>query len=451
MPSAQDLIRELLDESVRARRRRLWLSSTRDCTLYALKPVDATLDRNIQALASFGPEALQACNQKIKASAGSRADEDAAVHLLCAVAVQLPDGDQRNRDLQAFMAQYLANHAIAIRDALWFYPVGLNEFDIRHHHVVALLADANPAIQRLAIDILGRRGARTLAPLLRQRHLAIGTGEHALRPTYELALARLGFGLPTAIDRIPRIHQLLAGSPQDRKHALALIAASGQTGALTSEQYLEMARTSDAEQQRLALCLATLVDPLVCAQAISRETTIDPALRTRIMALAGWIPGLIRNIQSLTAQTGPSSAENDDMLLTVLGHVPAAAKTTVIDTVAREQQLRDAVLRCLRQCHVNVHNDADTCPWETQRLLAPEALEQPVRVRHGNRFGAGGSIPTEIASRMSSDMRQLLYWEQAGAAQAPYGFDLSPYANARLQYTVLQASEWLTQHLELAA
>ena len=98
MPSRERLILELLDETVRARRRRLYITRGLGTRLLGLKTVDAKLDRNVRALAVFGEDTLQACSARLDET-GHPQDRDALVHLRAACAVQMRDPAARDRHL----------------------------------------------------------------------------------------------------------------------------------------------------------------------------------------------------------------------------------------------------------------------------------------------------------------------------------------------------------------
>lgn len=442
MTTSNQLMTELIDESIRARRRRLTLTRTHDYTLNALRAVDAQLDRNVQALASLGMETLDACDAKIRASSGQTDEETAGVHLLCAVAVQMPPGKDRDTALHGIVQQLCPQFPDAVRDALWFFPATPHMFVVRHDHVRLLLGSPDEQVRQLAAEIAGLRGARDSADLIARQLIALAPGGGEARRTYELAFVRMGLGLPQPDTHARSIGQLLAGEASDQQHGLSLLLAAGQAHLFSARQYLKLAEQAFGPLAHFAWSLATLRDPLLAVSA-SAEHSLPAPLQQRILAFAGALPGLIDVVDELTARPAPITSTQADMLLTVLGELPASVLARPIDSQAREAELRAIFLQAMRQSHVNVHNDADIAPWQSARLLTQDALAKHARVRYGQRCADKPVLPTELVSHMSPYMRQLLYWEQSACAQQPFGFDLSPYANARLQLNTLQATEWL--------
>lgn len=444
MPSAQDLISELLDESIRARQRRVHITSNTEATLYALKAVDAKFDDNLRALASFGFGTLEQCEQRLRAA--NATEKDAAVHVLCALAVQLPASTQRDEAILNIVKRYWGGHTQSVSDALWFFPVGLSEFDIRHDHVILLLKQADPAVQHIGVTLAACRGAMEAGPWVYDKWRQLKGEDTALYRACELTLACLGLNPPPE----QRLADLLTGPIGARKHALELIAQSGHARKLLGvSRYLDLAAIEDSAAHPLSWYLAALADPQACAIALCGAPQVADELRVRVGALIGAPRDLIDCVQAITAQDTPPGAAHRDALLVLLGQVPVAAIQTPIDPQMRSAQLRTHVLQCLRHSHVNVNNEADVCPWEPEQFLAPESLATTTRLRFGQRLHAPqpGCIPVEIASRLSAPMRQALYWEQACAHGHSFGFGLLAYANARMQYSVLHAAQWHDEHL----
>lgn len=448
MPSAHQLIAELIDESIRARQRRLHVTGSTECTLYALKAVDAKLDNNIRALASFGSDALTACEARVDASQGVR--RDAAVHLHCAVAVQSADHPSTNQLLLQLVRRHHEQHTLAVRDALWFFPAGATDFDIRHGHIDLLLGQSDPTLQLFGVWAGLLRGALQAAAWATDHLSPIEhdpqSSDDALRRCCELALANLAAELPPD----ERCRWLLGGNVADRRHALDLLASSGKAAQhLGVDGCLTMAECADAALQRQAWFTASSMDPVACAAAARRSQTLSDEWRTSLLALGGAPEDLIRIVAAVCANDQPPRPECSDALHLMLGHVPVAVRQTPIDRLLRESQLRSDVLHAFRRAHVNVQNQADECAWDPSLWLAPESLNSRVRLRYGQRLVDRQVIglPAEIASRLSAMVRQALYWEQARAEHTSFGRGLSAYAHARMQYLALDAAEFRHEHL----
>lgn len=443
MPSRETLIDALLDETVRARRRRLNVTRALDVRFLGLKTVDSKLDRNIRALAVFGDDALHAATQKL-AGLTHAPTVDALVHVLAACAAQAASTADHHELLEQLHNLYAKNHRSALRDAWWFYPISRRAFDLHMQRVANMLQSRQMLEHQLmATELAGRLGMLGCGPQIID--LLSQTPDNPLHRSGELALCRMGIA-PNTLPQ--RIQSLMQGGTTDVWHALRLIASSGQAEGASIDQLLNWAQSSEQALSRLAWCLATISNPSAAHEASINNSVMDPALRTRVLALAGFPSGLIAIVRSLTEQNTPATPAQIDALAVFLGDVPMELSADPVDPVKREEALRAAVLKTLRMAHIPVRNEAKVCEWSADVMLAEPHSPRSRRLRYGTavrpKEGGGVALSTTVL-QMGSLMRQALYIEQSVQAGRPIGAGLSAYASSRLQLDVIGISDWLGQ------
>lgn len=440
MPTASQLIQDLLAQTVRARQRRLFMTAADRTTLQALCSVDDMIDRNIRALSVFGTEAVDAAFRGFKATQ-QPAEQNAFVHVLCAIVVQMPDGPKRARMLHNCVTMYLAKHRVAVRDAFWFFPTGHSLFDARDSHLRLALESDDPVFYWLGVELVGRTGNAALAKLLPGRH-PVHVAAKTMERSTQMALASAGVGLPLTQQAIQR---LLAGDDRAQTHALRLIAVTGQVGVLPLRQVLALTASAHPVVQRLAWTLASLTMPRETQQHALAQTALPAAIRTRVLALTGYADGLIESIAAVVSSTSPIEGPDKDLMLLCLGQVPMEATTSTIDAPAREKALRELMLQVLRDSHIGVTNEADQGPWTAQHMLADEDKVAQVRIRGGQRKPAQGRLAPSLMG-MTAVMRQALYIEHAVHYQSALA--LSAYDTARRQRAALGVSQGLRELFE---
>jgi hypothetical protein len=441
MPSREKLIHDLLEETVRARRRRLNITSSLDVRLLGLKTVDSKLDRNIRALAVFGVDALDAAVQQLAESTHAPT-VDALVHVIAACSVQAASTSNQPELLERLQDRYGQKHRSALRDAWWFYPLNRRSFDLHLQRIITMLQSRQADQKLMATELAGRLGMRACAPKLLEM-IATAT-DNTLHCAVELALCRMG----AAPDTLPKRIKILAhGTSKDVLQALRLITASGQLEGVSTEQLLAWTQSADQPISRLAWCLATISNPAAAHNAVMRGS-MEPDLRTRILALAGFPSGLISIVREITEQDIPATPAQLDALATFLDEIPMEVSAKPMDARKREDALRSAVLKAFRAAHIPLRNEANVCEWTAQAMLAEPHSQQSRRLRYGvallpkasGGVGLGMSVP-----QMGPLMRQALYIEQSVLAGRPIGAGLSAYANSRHQLDVIGVSQWLGQ------
>ena len=445
MPSREKLIDELLDETVRARRRRLNITRALDVRLLGLKTVDSKLDRNIRALAVFGSAALDAASQKL-AGLTHAPTVDALVHVIAACGAQAASTANHQVLLERLVDVYGNKHRSALRDAWWFYPMSRRAFDRHLQRISNMLQSGQVSHQLMATELAGRLGMNSCSQRIAE--MVDNAPDGILHRSGELALCRMG----TAPDSLPkRVQSLMRGSADDVLHALRLIAGSGLLEGASIDEFLSRAQSPEPVLSRLAWCLATICNPGAAHDAAINNSSMDPDLRMRVLAMAGFPSGLIAVVRSVTDQLTPATPAQLDAMATLLGDVPMEVNAKPIDPAKREEALRTAVLRAFRTAHIPVRNEAKECEWSAQAMLAepqgPQGLHNR-RLRYGAAMrpkeSGGVALDTSVL-QMSSLMRQALYIEQSVQAGRPVGAGLSAYASSRYQLDVIGISHWLGQ------
>ena len=443
MPSRAKLIDELLDETVRARRRRLNVTGTADVRLLGLKTVDFKIDRNIRALAIFDGDSLNAGVDQLTRTTHPPT-VDALVHVLAACAVQATNTSKRKGLLERLVDKYGDQHRSALRDAWWFYPMSRSAFDVHSQSIAGMLQSSQPDHRLMAMELAGRLGMTHCAPQIFD--FAASTSDGHAHRSGELALCRMGLVSETFEGRI---QDLMQGPEMDVIHALRLMASSGRLGGASIEQLISWAQSAGRSDSRLAWCLATLKNPVAAHEAVIDNQAMDPDLRIRILALAGFPSGLIAVVRSVTEQALPATPAQIDALTTFLGAVPMEVNAEPMDVTQRDEALRTAVLTAFRTAHVAVRNEAKVCEWTTQAMLAePETAHSThtKRLRYGTAIRPpenGGVVLHTSVLQMGPLMRQALYIDQSVQAGRPIGAGLSAYASARHQLDVIGVSHWL--------
>ncbi len=380
MPSRDQLIAELLEETVRARRRRLHITGTMDFRLLALQTVDRKIDRNVRALSVFGQATLDAIEKEISSCVHGPV-LDALVHIAAACCMEMHVHPQADDLAARWFSRYGEHHRTAFRDAWWFHPQSRQGDAARIARTAALLASNSEAMQALGVELAGRCGIASSVPRITALAAELPDG-HLLRAC-ELALCRLNH--PPA-DLPARIHRRGTGDTDALLHALRLVAASGRLELIQTSGYLQCTRMQHPALQRLAWCLATLSDPVQAHRLALEDASLDDGMRWRVLALAGFPEGLVHLGRSVLQQTSGATPAQLDALWTFLGEVPAEIRDKAAPPEIREQALRLAVLQALRNAHVGVTNQAKQAEWTPEAMLAATDPGQkpPPEIRQRN-------------------------------------------------------------------
>ncbi|NHZ64327.1 hypothetical protein [Massilia genomosp. 1] len=434
LPPLPGLLDDTLDQAIRARQRRVLVVDHPGMHLGALSVPDMAIDRAVIGACLYGRDAALLLDARIAAATGRV--RDAAVFLRIALAIEGRDGA-----LPDLALKYSALHRRSVHDAYWFFPRPLGTFDDSVDHIERLFQAGaqHESVQTLALELAGRREvARLQAPI--EALLEV----EPLSAWAHLALARMG----------------VAGKAT--RHYVASVLGSGQQASIGSALAIAAADPRLADDGLLdTICRAGIdagapgaIDDLAWAMLTCRHprarcdcaaTLIDlpVALRTRVIALAGYMDGLIAACADIAASENAISPEQADVLLLGLGEVPLEARVEPNDRQSKSAALRKLVLRVCRACHIGVSNDADRCAWQADAILAHPHIAAGVRVRHGAVLR--GFVPPFDAAmaELTHGLRQWLYIERAVCANVP--FSMSAVDVARRQELALMIAQLADQ------
>lgn len=423
LPPLPGLLDNLLDEAMRARRRRVMGADNPALNLHALRVADNALDRLVQAAAMYGREAAARLDERIGELTGGA--QEAAVFLRIALAMHTHEGA-----IAALAARHLAAFPRAVRDACWFYPVPNGPLSDRATCLPDLFdagADSVP-LRRLAIELAGLRGdARLRGPLQ-----ALLEDPHYAAPAH-VALARLGQA--TGATRRYAAQCLATGDPGQIAVAMEAMACAPH---IAGADLLRKALDADPDNADPAWAIAVSRDARAMLDEASARPGLPAGLHARITALGGFPADIVMACAAMAGAESPVTREQADLLELTLGAVPAEARCAPNDHAAKSRALRALVLQALRQAHVGVRNDADIAPWEPQAILADPVQAATVRLRGGMALPAGVPALGPAVPEVSHALRGWLYIERA--TLAGHAFALSPFDVARRQDAALMAA-----------
>lgn len=432
MPDSHQLIAQLVEETLRARVRRLHMASQNTCTLQALRVVDGRIDRNLQALALFGRVSLQAV------AAHESGDDPrwraAAVHLGCALWLQSGMATGTQDGQQAWwhwLSQRAELHLHALEEAIWFFPVNLNPFDRQTQHLLPLLAHPDMALQRVAATLIGllglREGTAAVAQWMRGH-----PNDLDLQRTGALALQRLATGQrSTDAALLQSCGKLLRTSAADAHHAIDVLLAAGQAAHMPPGALLEAAHQYPGIAHAALVALA-FSNPTQASQAVLNNAPCHADTRALVLALCGDPAGLLSLLADVLGRDTPARPAERDALALLMGNLPVSFDQLPLDAAARERDMQQAVLKLFRQAFVGVVNQAGEAGWSAEAWLPPEHLGTAVRLRFGQRLEHAPVLPDAVLT-MGQSARQALYDEQSSRNGLAFGFGLRSAAHARHQ------------------
>lgn len=429
-PPLPGLLDDTLDAAMRTRQRRIMIAAKSDADLQALATMDRALDEAVLAAALYGNDADAALAARIDSATDAK--RAAAVFLRIAVAVQ-----RQSADLPALVADYQANTHDAVRDALWFFPVARDAYDERDAHIVALFeqAQTHAPLLPLALHLAGLRAVKPLRARI-EALLALGAtplAQESLAQAY-FALACLG-AAPDATRRY-LTQALTSTEPAHYRHGLAIAAVAPR---LADNDPLEQARQSADDPDDVAWAILACRYPRMMLDHARQHTEVPMRLRLRLLALTGYLDGLIQACGQFAAQEGPIAPQAVDVLALALGEVPMQAVVAPNDPAEKDKALRSLLLKVLRHNHIALRNDADRCPWDVQAILAKPAEAAGIRLRHGDVLRSAIPALAPATAMVTRSLRQWLYIERAEAAGQVLA--LSPLDHVRRQYLLLGVAE----------
>lgn len=427
LPPISGMLDELVDQAVRARRRRVMAADQPGQTLAALQVSDDTLDRCVTALRIYGDDAAHALNDRLQH--GSESEREAAAFVRLALAVQ-----RSEPQLATLAAELTASHPRAVHEALWFFPCPGTPLAERNDHIDGLLAAAVQGLlpMELALRLTGQRDAgRLRAQVLEYR-------EGAQAPFAAYALAALGVdddALRGFVDE--HLHGTDATLCAAALEAVAVHPALAATEALLSCVAHHPCHVTDPAWA--ALCSR---DPRLACEVATQDKTLPPELTARLLALRGDLCSLVDLAAVLLERNAPALPHEADTLLLILGELPAELMSTDASADQRSKALRQLLLRVCRHAHVGVRNDADLAPWSPEALFDEPTQVKALRLRFGQRLSAMPALPP-LLMRLTHGLRQWLYVERAWLMRRR--LSLSAWDVARRQVLALSVAETMDE------
>lgn len=431
LPPLSGLLDDTLDQALRARRRRVMIADNPGLNLGALRVPDNTLDRLLQSAALYGADAARQLDARIAESGG--AARDAAIFFRIALAVQT-----RDPALFDLAASHAAQSARAVRDAYWFYPVPVGTFADDSSHIVALFerSAADTGLRLLALELAGKRDVKALRPQIEAL-----LSEPQWTAQAHFALSCMG----AATDATRRYVQACLSSQDSarRKIAMELIAVEPR---LADDAMLRLAlkgQSSDvdnADAADAAWAIGATRDPRQVYQHAAASKDLPDALVLRIVALTGYIDGIIGACAAMAGADGPVTPAQADVLELALGGVPVEARCEPNQRAAKAGALRALLLRVCRHNHIALRNDADLCAWDVQAILAKPEQAATLRLRNGLALAAGAPALGRAVTEVTHALRGWLYIERAALGQ--HAFALAPLDVARRQELAMMAAQF---------
>lgn len=428
LPPLDGLLDNILDEAIRARRRRVTVADNPAMNLTALRVTDSTLDRLVRSAAMYGHDAAQQLEARIGSLRGDA--QEAAVFLRIALAVQAQEAS-----LTELVARHHDACPRAVRDACWFYPVPNGPLSDKAGHLLKLFeaGSDNAPLRLLAIELAGLRGeARLRGQLL----ALLDDAEYAA--SAHLALARMG----EASDATRRYAAqcMATGVPEQIGMAMELMACDPR---IADEGLLRQALAPgvDPDLADAAWAVAACRDVRIALDHASVRADLPAAAQARIAAIGGYPADIIAACAAIAAADGPVTRTQADLLELTLGGVPAEARCEPNDKVDKSQALRALLLRAFRHAHIGVRNDANRAPWEPEAILSNPAQAAGIRLREGQALRAGVPPLGRALPEVSHALRRWLYIERA--CLAGVAFPLSPFGVSRRQDAAMMAADFV--------
>lgn len=398
LPPRANTLEPSLDLAVRARRRRVLTADHPGFTLRALAVADDAIDRVVVASAMEAPRAIAWLQSRIDQSNGD--ELDALVFVLCAVAVQSADGSASQ-----FFERYASRHARAICDAYRFFPVPATPFSDSDEHIRELFSrpQASEDLNRLMIDLAGMRAVRSL-----KGKVEAFLDNPAFARNAHLALARMDCA-DTATQLFVQ-HGLQSASAVDRDVALQVAAANPR---LANPNALAELVENHPNQAEAAWAILSVLAPRRTFDFAMTNDELETSIKLRIAAQTGFIDAIISLCAELAERPDSITPAEADVLLLVLGEVPAEVRADGVAQETKSRVLRELLLRACRHAHITVQNDADLAPWRLEEIVTDAEQARQIQVRHAARFSDDAPrIGPEILD-VTHGLRQALYLETA--------------------------------------
>lgn len=433
LPPLPGLLDDSLEQGIRARQRRNFIIDNPSQKLSALRVCDDAIDQILLSASLYGQDAALQLDRRIAAATG--AARDAVIFLRIAIAVQTQDSQ-----LLELTQEYLPQSYRAVRDAYWFYPVPIGALDDSSQHILALFEKCLeiPSLRPFALELAGRRDVKKLRPQIRDLQ-----DDPLLVAAAQLALVRMG-GANQASKHFIESNLL---SEDDAQVSLAIDMAAIDPR-LIDDTLLNQALDLPMDQVDAAWAIAAARHPGRLFNYALQRDELPAALWCRIVAVTGYLEGIIMVCAEIADEPGTISALHADVLELTLGEVPAEARCEPNDQQQKSKALRTLLLRLCRGAHIGLSNDADRCPWDINAMLDDPTQCDGVRLRFGK------TLRDEVVAgfgigivELTHPLRQWLYIERASTAAHP--FALSSHDVARRQEMALMVAQFAeTLHVD---
>lgn len=430
LPLIAGLLDDTLDQAIRARRRRILIAENTSQKLSALKVCDSAIDQAVISASLYGADASLQLEARIANS--SDAAREAAVFLRIALAVHTHD-----LALIDLVREYFGLYPRAIRDAYWFYPAPIGPFDDSTVHIMALLgmSKENPALQTLALELIGRRDVKNL-----RQQVGLLQEDPILAPQAHLAMARLGEA-DKSTKQFINACLLPDEGKQNKAHVQVAIEIAAVDPRLLDKAILDQILRAEYEESTdAAWAIAVCRDPHGLYRYAKTRNDLPSALMLRIVAVSGYITGVIAACAAMVESTGAITAQQADVLVLALGQVPPEARCEPNDQEQKSKALRALLLRVCRAAHIPLNNDADRCPWDANAILAQIDQAENLRLRAGTILRDAVPQFGSAVFEITHPLRQWLFIERASTAGI--SFSLSALDVARRQELALMVAEF---------
>lgn len=420
------LLENTIHRGLRARRRRVLTAAHEGKSLAALAVCDEQLDQSVRSAAIQYHDAVALLERLLAEPAPAALDELCFLRL--ALAIQSNDPDWFG-----LVRQFLPKAPSAVRDALWFFPASADVFPQVAPHVGELFRHArqHPELQRLALELVGRTDARSLAPEVAQ--LLHHTDLPDIRALAHWTLSCLGQPLDSTRQFVAE--GLRSDDRRQQADALTVVRVAPHLAADDLlQRYLEVNEPSWAWPVLLARAPRRTCDRLL------QHDDLAPADRLRVLAIAGYLDGIVDALARMAQDEGPVTPEQADLLLVTLGEVPVEARCRPSDAEAKARALRNALLGLCRRWHVGLTNDADRCEWSVHQLFSDPAKARSLRFRDGHALPNGVPRLSPVMLQLTHPMRQWLYIERASLGR--HALSLDALDVTRRQVSALSVAEF---------
>jgi hypothetical protein len=392
-------------------------------SLRGIKAVDQRLDALMHAARYYGPAILQDLQGLAPKLVRQEEVGLAFVHVALSQMHGASWAEQRS-----ILLQHRSTHAIAVRDALWFFGDAKT--------CVALLNDTDLSLARLGVELAGRMGLPHLLPHIYE---AANRGVHV--DECLLACTRVGHLPEKAEDHIKEVlegHDLarqmlilevlaVAGQnllqPELRAYIARLTAPDGPTEESHPGAWASVADT--------ALAIWAAREPQQALDAVTKGLRVPNNTALRVAAVAGHIDGLLPVLMHVDALERALNSAEQDVVRLVFKQVPGELSNTLGDPATRRLAMRRLA------CDVFAANGCTGLkPEHITQWNNPEVKERlwalaPIRMRYGQPLKNQHLL--EGCFDLSHALRRWLYVAHAHQTGLPFVLSHEDLASRQME------------------